>query len=363
MSALTFQAQGGQQEALPLSMLSQRRVGVAGCGVITPAFGSAKVLADSLRPGWTHPASVYRRTLPVEQLNSASGLAPRVTKKVDRFSLLGVAAARAALSEAGLDMGEVAQCGIVTGNMMAGWTFTETQLRTLHERGVECISPYLATAWFPAAPQGQITINLRMRGFAKTLTTDRCAGVQSIGLAYDTIRSGRADLLLAGGVEAPVTPFVESAFAQMGGAASELVEAAAYLLLSSEISAGTLVGFHSTFPLPYSHASLMEVVTNHVEKLARSLPERWPVKTVVCNIPASAPFEMDMASLLKAALQNPDLRPIFSTRMVGECLAASGAVAAVIAHEMLKSEGAFSSALVLSVGHQCGDLLWMYHAP
>lgn len=344
----------------PLVESSHKRVGIAGCGIITPTIDRAEGLLDLLPSAGAPPDSIHQRTLSFAQLNSASGLGPRATKKVDRFSLLGVAAARAALDNARLDAEAITQCGIVTGNMMAGWTFTEAQLRALHTQGIDSVSPYLATAWFPAAPQGQITINLKMNGFAKTVTTDRCAGAQAIGLAFNTIRSGRADLLLAGGVEAPVTPFVESACEQLGSSTRNVVEAAAYVLLSSEADAGTAIGFHSTFSLPPSPSFPVEEIATHVKTLASSLPQMWPVRTLICNVQASTSLEMEMSSLFGQVFPDRELKPVFSTRVAGECLAASGAVATVMAHEMLRKEASSSSAIILSVGHQCADLLWLY---
>lgn len=349
------------QQARPsIIELSQRRVGIAGCGIITPAISSSKDLL-SLLPGHENKTSaVYERTLPLEHLYSASQLSPRVTKKVDRFSLLGVAAARAALNDAGLDTNEVARCGVVTGNMMAGWTFTEPQLRSLHIGGVDSISPYLATAWFPAAPQGQITINLKMRGFAKTVTTDRCAGAQAIGLAYKAISTGREDLLLAGGVEAPVTPLVESGLAELGESTLNVVEGAAYLLLSATADASTAIGFHSTFSFFQDFPSTK--AKEQVKTLAHSLPKQWPLKTVICNVPACTVTEMEAGRLFKQVFHDQQFRLIYSTRIAGECLAASGAIAVVMAHEILKNETSPSSVIVFSAGHQCGDLLWVYRS-
>lgn len=338
-----------------------RRVGVRGCGIITPAADTPAALLDLLDSVEARAGGGYRRQLEASELCAASGLSPRVTKKVDRFSLLGVAAAQTALSNAGLDAKAVERCGIMTGNMMAGWTYTEPQLRALHASGIDSVSPYLATAWFPAAPQGQITINLRMRGFAKTIATDRCAGAQAIGLAYERIRCGHSDLLLAGGVEAPVTPFVESACAQLHTPADNLAEAAAYLLLSSEPAASTFIGSHVTFTLPVSTDSSSHLLEQRVRALADSLPEDLTVETVVCNVPACAAFEAQVSSVLKAVFADPTLEFVFPTRLLGDSLAASGAVSAVVAHEKLARKRSPSSALVVSLGHQCGDLLWMYH--
>lgn len=314
------------------------------------------MLAAGPQPERRLPAS---RRIPA--LPAISGLSARDAKKLDRFSLLAVAAARLALQEAGLSQEEIARCGVVSGNMMAGWTFTEAQLRALHQVGTSAVSPYLATAWFPAAPQGQITIHLKMRGFAKTVTTDRCGGAQSIGLAFERIRNGRSDLLLAGGAEAPVTPFIEAAWANLGRSPHELTEAAAYLLLArrEEGDTGPAVGAHATFPLPSGHDLPVQAVAQRIAAFLHALPDAPPVSHAVCNVVPDATVEQEVAQILKEALGQPAPSLLFPTRITGDCLAASGAIAAVVAYTILLQTPPPCSVLVLSIGHQCGDLLWM----
>jgi len=69
------------------------------------------------------------------------------------------------------------------------------------------VSPYQATAWFPAAPQGQISIYYGIKGYSKTVISDRASSLMALGYAARTIKKGKADLILAGGTEAPVTPY------------------------------------------------------------------------------------------------------------------------------------------------------------
>jgi 3-oxoacyl-[acyl-carrier-protein] synthase II len=339
------------------------QVWVKGYGLYSPAARSVEQLVDLLPACDPQPTATdtCKRLLPLAELQAASGLSSREAKKVDRFSLLAVAAARAALHGAGLRPDEIARCGIVTGNMMAGWTFTETQLRALHAIGPGEVSPYLATAWFPAAPQGQITIHLKMMGFAKTVTTDRCAGTQAIGLAFDRIRNRRSDLLLAGGVEAPVTPFVEAAFTQLRqGQPQEIAEAAAYLLLSAGKGDYPAIGAYETFSLPHSGSFSAEAIAKRIARFVSELPDHLTLSIVVCNVAADSTIEEKVASVITEALPSIKPRLFFPVRAIGDCLAASGAIATLIAHAVLVREQLPCSALVLSIGEQCGDLLWMY---
>jgi hypothetical protein len=301
--------------------------------------------------------------VPLEKLHMAAGLSIRDTKKVDRFSLLGVAAARAAWSHCSLSDEESINCGIITGNMFAGWTFTEPQLRSLHKHGIDNVSPYLATAWFPAAPQGQITINLKMRGFAKTITTDRCSGSQAIGLAFERIRNSRSDLLLAGGVEAPVTPFVEAALVSDGLDSSSLSEAAAYLLLASSHQTSLTIEAHATFPLHSSSGFSSETLRRQIVAFLKKGLKLPRVKFVVCNTPPAGSCESQTRSLICEIFGQPLPQLLFPTTVTGECLAASGPVSGVLCSHILKREKTSCSALVLSIGHQCGDLMWMTWQP
>ena len=343
-----------------IAIASRYRVSVMGCGVISPTARSADHLLDVLRAGVPHPTDTQRRLLPLDELHAVSELRPREVKKVDRFSLLAITAARAAMREAGLEADAIARCGIVTGNMMCGWTFTEPQVRALHDPNSTSVSPYLATAWFPAAPQGQVTIHLKMQGFAKTITTDRCAGAQAIGLAFDRIRNGRSDILLAGGVEAPVTPFVEAAFGQLHQAPENLVEAAAYLLLARGDTGQIAIGAHETFPITPPDGFSDDAIEQHLSAFVRGLPEHPPVSAVICNLAASHAAEEKIASAVASAFQGDKPLILYPTRAIGDSLAASGALAAAFACAALGQCEGPCSTLVLSLGHQCADLLWIY---
>jgi hypothetical protein len=219
--------------------------------------------------GRRHPV-VERRELQDRALIEGTGLARRDLKKMDRMAMLAVLAARSALDEAALSVAQTADCGIITGNAVAGWSFTEPQLRSLYREGLNNISPYLASAWFPAASQGQIAIHMKLLGYAKTIATDRCAGTQAIGIAANAIRLGRAARILAGAAEAPLTPFVEGAARHAGGLDSDLVEGAAYLVLGEADPEHTPIAElvdRSTFTLPLRASERLALCTTHLADL------------------------------------------------------------------------------------------------
>lgn len=283
----------------------------------------------------------------------------RDAKKMDRFSLLALAAVRELLRE--LPEAERRECGFVCGNMMAGWTFTEPQLRALHASGPADVSPYLASAWFPAAPQGQVSIHAGVRGYAKTFATDRCAGAQAIGHAWRRIAGGRSRLMIAGGVEAPVSPFVEASMRQAGHDADALSEAAALLLLggASGESGETLVRAHASFPIDSTGAAAL--TRRLAAVIDRLVP---PIPSVV--IAAVAPDDAQ-GTLIRSMLDDlfPDHRPelVFPALQHGETLGAASGIAAAAARERLSSCTPGEAALVLTLGQFSADALWLQNEP
>jgi 3-oxoacyl-(acyl-carrier-protein) synthase len=78
-------------------------------------------------------------------LVEGTGLSRRDLKKMDRMAMLALFAARSAIHHAALSPDEAEECGIITGNSVGGWSFTEPQLRSLYDEGLANISPYLVS--------------------------------------------------------------------------------------------------------------------------------------------------------------------------------------------------------------------------
>lgn len=347
----------------------KRAVTIVSCGVCSPNFESGEQVVKECLSGNTDKPNVirrkYQRLTTNEDIQAASALSYREAKKMDRFSLLALAASRTALNDAGLKDGDLENCGIITGNMVGGWSYTEPQLRALHNSGLSAVSPYLASAWFPAAPQGQVTIHLGLKGFAKTITTDRGAGSQAVEMALYRLRHSRKkEFLLAGGTEAPVTPFVETALSQAGVDTATVVEGAAYLLLTSveaeNAADETKLGESMTFPLSYRRGfPSMQISQALIEMMERGKNLPSP-EAVICNTAVCDFVEGETTSLLKSFFGNR-IPLLFSTRVIGDSLAASGPATLGVGYELLKNQSQdYRSILLFTLGHQGGNFTWMY---
>lgn len=192
---------------------------ITGMGIVSPAgIGKANFWQhirggnSSITPITRFDSSLYPSRIAgqVKELESYSNsFSPRLLKKIDLFSHLALVAAELALKDADIDLKnfDLKRTGIFMGNAIGGWLFAETELRDLYVEGREGISPFMVSAWFPAAPQGQISIFYGIKGYSKTVVADRAGSLMAIAYGARTLEREKLDLVLAGGMEAPVSPY------------------------------------------------------------------------------------------------------------------------------------------------------------
>jgi 3-oxoacyl-[acyl-carrier-protein] synthase II len=182
----------------------------------------------------------------VDGLDDSAALGARLKRKLDPFCVRGMVAAQQALQSAELDPRSVApeEVGIYVGNCLGGWAYTEPELQALHTRGVSAMGPYVATAWFPAALQGQLSMSLGFTGQSKTFSARDVAGVQALGHAAAAIGQGRIQAALCGASEDLSSRFVlavlqhyatsQRAVSPFGAPLAEVfAEGSAFLMLES----------------------------------------------------------------------------------------------------------------------------------
>lgn len=147
------------------------------------------------------------------------GLTKRQIKKLDRFTLLSVAAMRQTFEMSHLPLDDTEfldQCGILLGNNTGGWTFVEPQMGPLYAEHMTTLSPYVATAWFPTAVQGEISIPFKLGGYSKTFAAETLSAGFAFEHAAAMLDSGVLTSALVGGVEAPLTQLVYNACMESG---------------------------------------------------------------------------------------------------------------------------------------------------
>lgn len=141
----------------------------------------------------------------------------REAKRVDRCTLLGMGAAEEAVRRSGFDFksGDPTRHGIVIGSGIGGIQTIEDGVVILHSRGPSRLSPFTVPRLMVNAVTGNISIRFNLQGPASTHATACASSGHAIADAMGYIRRGRADIMIAGGAEAAVTPLCIGAFMVM----------------------------------------------------------------------------------------------------------------------------------------------------
>ena len=203
-------------------MSAGRRVAITGLGPITPIGNGVDGLWEGVRRGRSAVRAITRfdpsrfssRVAGEVQFEPLDFMMPKKAHRLDRFSQIALASALMALTDAGLAASDAAALGmgIYTGSALGGIAFAEEQHIVFMERGIRAVSPMLALSVFGGASSSTIAIELGITGPSVANANSCASGVIAIGEAARLIRDGRAEAMLAGGVEAPLAPLTFGAF-------------------------------------------------------------------------------------------------------------------------------------------------------
>ena len=142
---------------------------------------------------------------------------PKDARRNDRYTQFGFVASKQAVKDSGLNVtsenGD--RIGVMIGSGIGGMHTYETQLKTLWERGPRKVSPFTIPALIGNMCAGLVAIEYGARGPNFALVSACATGSHAIGEAAHAIRRGDADVMIAGGSEAAITPFAYASFCAM----------------------------------------------------------------------------------------------------------------------------------------------------
>jgi len=212
--------------------MSNRRVAITGMGIVSSAGIGVSNFWDSLREG----RSGVRYLKAFDQSSFANPFAGEVSefdpkefmdirsaRRNGRATQFAIAAAQLALKDSALDVNLVDKdrVGVVIGSSVGNLGFAEQQYHIILEKGFRKANPFIMTSTHPSSFSGHISVLFGFHGITETIHTACSSGASAIGLAYRYIRNGYADIMLAGGAEAPITPFVVGSFSLIDGILSQ----------------------------------------------------------------------------------------------------------------------------------------------
>jgi 3-oxoacyl-[acyl-carrier-protein] synthase II len=351
-----------------------RRAVVTGMGAITPIGNDVATYWSNLVAGVSGVATIAAfdaSDLEVRIAAEVKGFEPKdwmdfkQARRMSRFAQLAVAAARQAIDESGLQIGDHNRDDIAVVVNTGGGGLQEVAVgeMTLHERGGSRVSPFMVPMMSPSMAACQISIQNGTRGPVITSVAACASGVQAFVEAQRLIEHGDVDVVIAGGTESAIMPVSFAALANMGALSTRnddperasrpfdaerdgfvFGEAAGIMVVESaehaegrgapilsEIAGGALTGdaFHISAPEPSGYGASLAM--QRAVRDAHLEPDQ--VNFVVAHGTSTPLNDATETKAIRAAFgSHADRLAVSSNKsMIGHTLGAAGAMSALAA--------------------------------
>jgi minimal PKS ketosynthase (KS/KS alpha) len=206
-----------------------RRVAVTGLGVVAPGGSGVPAFWDQLTAGRTatrgitlfDPAGFRSRIAAECDFDAlAAGLGPERAERADRYIQFALAAAREAVADSGLDLSAVDpwRVGTSLGSAVGGTTRLERDYVAVSESGSRWdvdhtqAGPHLHRAFQPSVLASEVAEDLGAFGPVQTISTGCTSGLDAVGHAFHLIQDGKADVIVAGAADSPISPITVACF-------------------------------------------------------------------------------------------------------------------------------------------------------
>lgn len=203
-----------------------RRVVVTGLGAITPIGNNVEAFWNGLKekkvgigPITYFDTADYKAKLAgeVKDFDPKQYMDPKAAKRMEKFCQFAVCAAKEAIEDAGLNMEQEDpfRVGVSVGSGIGSLQSVEREYSKMLQKGPNRVNPLLVPLMISNMAAGNVSIQFGMRGKCINVVTACATGTHSIGEAFRTIQYGDADVMIAGGTEASITPIGVAGFAAL----------------------------------------------------------------------------------------------------------------------------------------------------
>jgi len=204
----------------------QRRVVVTGIGALCNLGHSAEEIWSAMIESRSNMVSIpeYQSDqwavqfgAPVTNWDGRDRLERAQIKRYDRFTAFAVYAAMEAIEQSGIDFEkeQAFRCGVVIGSGVGGVGTIEEYLRKLETKGPSRVTPFLVPRLMVNAAAGNVSIKYGLKGPNSAPATACASAANAIGDAFQLIQDNDADIMVAGGSEAAMTPLCMAGFMVM----------------------------------------------------------------------------------------------------------------------------------------------------
>ncbi len=206
--------------------MTKRRVVVTGLGIVSPVGSSvdlawANVLAgrSGIRTITSYDVSTFPTKfagLVSDDFKAEDWMGPKEIRKTDPFIHYGLAAAKQAVKDAGLEITDAnrERIAVTIGSGIGGIGSIEEECRALHEKGVKRVSPFFVPSSIINMVAGWVSIELGITGGSFATVSACTTSAHSIGMAHRMISYGDAEVVIAGGAERGSAPSGMAGFCQ-----------------------------------------------------------------------------------------------------------------------------------------------------
>lgn len=209
----------------------KKRVVITGTGVVSSLGTGTQQFWNAIKEGKSGIDTISR----FDTSNFSSKVASEVkdfeptnfmdrkeAKRMDRYNQFAMAAAKMAVEDSKLDLEKIdrTRAGVIVGSGIGGIETLEDQHETYLNKGAGRVSPFFIPMMIGNMATGRIAIEFGFKGFNECVVTACATSNNAIGDAFKVIQRGDADIMIAGGAEASITPLSLAGFCSMGAVTS-----------------------------------------------------------------------------------------------------------------------------------------------
>ncbi len=204
----------------------KRRVVVTGLGAITPVGNDVPTMWQNLLDGVCGVAEItqydttdckVKLAAEVKDWDPQTAVDKSALRKLDRFTVLALGAAKEAMKDSGLNLEQEdrSRCGVIFSSGIGGLGTIQRECERGLAKGFDRISPHFVPMSITNMAAGHIAITYGLHGMCSCVVTACAGGTNAVGDAFRQIRDGYQDVVVCGGAESCITPFGIGGFTAM----------------------------------------------------------------------------------------------------------------------------------------------------
>lgn len=204
----------------------EKRVVITGMGCVTPLGNDLNTFWENIKSGQCGIDEITRFDTEkyevklageVRDFDPSLYMDKKEARRMDLYSQYAVAASKMAVEDSKLDIESISKerFGVIVGSGIGGIGTIEKEHEKMLAKGPKRVSPLLIPMIIGNMAAGNIAIQFGAKGICSTVVTACATGSHAIGEAFNTIQRGRADIIIAGGAEAGITPLSVAGFSSL----------------------------------------------------------------------------------------------------------------------------------------------------